>query len=462
MSGRILIADDVATNRIIMKVKLSAASYEVIQAETAAKVLETASRNPPDLFILDVVMADKSGLDLCRTLRSNPVTRSVPIIMVSVRNDTETRLAALAAGADEFLSKPIDEMILLARVRNLLRARVVGEELERRQGTALELGFAEGAPAFARPGRIALVGARPDVAVGWRNAIEDQFNSPIEVLPKEQVLDSIGRGISTPDVIVVSADFGQAGGGLTLLAELRSRNRTRHAAIIVVHDQSDQRSGVTALDMGANDLLTTDCDPKEMVLRIRAQLSRKMQADRLRETVEDGLKLAMIDPLTGLFNRRYALPHLNRIAARATQNNRPFAVMVLDLDHFKRINDTFGHSAGDAVLVEISNRVKNNLRGVDLVARIGGEEFLVVMPDTDWAEARAAAERLRRVTAETPVRLAAGAGEVPVTLSIGVSIGGMANYDTALVQTLVDRADRALMGAKTHGRNQVTFGKSAA
>jgi len=460
MSGRILIADCVATNRIVMNVKLSAASYDVIQAESGSQVLELAFENPPDLLILDMELGNPDGIETCLKLRENLATQAIPVILVSAECTTENRLAALSAGADEFLSKPLDEVNLLARVRNLLRARVVGEELERRQGTALELGFAEPAPVFARPERIALVATDPETAVSWRNNIKTDFSCPIDVLPKEQVLNSIGRDASPPDVIVLSADSDIRPGGLTLLAELRSRNATRHAAIIVVHDQDDQQSGVTALDMGANDLLTTQCDAKEMVLRIRSQLSRKQQADRLRETVEDNLRLAMIDPLTGLFNRRYALPHLSRVAARARTKDRSFAVMVLDLDYFKRINDTYGHSAGDAVLVEVSNRIKNNLRSVDLVSRIGGEEFLVVMPDTDLSEARSAAERLRRVTAEAPVCLPNRKKEIAVTLSIGVSLGGTGGQYETPVQTLVDQADRALMGAKSEGRNQVTIGKT--
>ena len=182
-----------------------------------------------------------------------------------------------------------------------------------------------------------------------------------------------------------------------------------------------------------------------MALRIRRQLDRKAQADRLRATVEDGLKLAMTDPLTGLFNRRYALPHLSRIAARALAENRPFAVMVLDIDRFKLVNDQYGHAAGDTVLREVALRVKDNLRSVDLVARFGGEEFLVAMPDTDLTSARLAAERLRAVVENTPVTLPNGTGQVQVTLSIGVAIGGLPDVEKETVERLVDCADQALL-----------------
>ena len=462
MPGRILIADSVATSRITMKVRMSAATYNVFLAETGQQVLDLAALDPPDLFILDIDLPDIGGINLCQRLRAQPALRAVPILLISAHSDTATRLRGLAAGADEFLTKPTDETTLLARVRNLLRARVVAEELKLRQGTALELGFSEAPTPFQTASRITLVASSPKVAVGWRSSLRGRLKDSIEVLPKDQVLAAIREAKSGPDVIVISSDMGQPGNGLTLLAELRSRSKTRHSAVIVVHPEADQAVAVSALDMGANDLLTVGCDPQEMALRIQNQMVRKRQADRLRNTVEDSLKLALIDPLTGLFNRRYALPHLSRIAASAATSGHPFAVMVLDLDHFKRINDRYGHSAGDAVLREVSQRVKNNLRSVDLVARIGGEEFLVVMPDTDLTQARAAAERLREVTADHPVRLADDQGEIPVTISIGFSIGGMTGDPASPVQKLVDLADHALMDAKSEGRNQVTFGQSAA
>ncbi len=462
MSGRILIADSVATNRIIMKVKLSAASYGVVQAETAASVLNSLEEDLPDLFIIDVDLPDLDGITLCRKIREDPATTDIPLIIVSTRTDSPTRLAALRAGADEFLPKPLDEMILLARVRNLIRSRALSEELKLREGTAARLGFAEPVTAFTRPERVLLVARRPDIALGWRRSIEGRVSAEIEVMPYEQLLDSTSKSREKPDLIVIPAGLKSGASGLILLAELRSRAETRHAAILVVHDDGDLFSAIAALDMGADDVLTASCDATEMSLRIRRQLDRKAQADRLRATVEDGLKLAMTDPLTGLFNRRYALPHLSRMAKRALAESRPFAVMVLDVDRFKRVNDRHGHAAGDAVLREIARRIKDKLRSVDLVARLGGEEFLVAMPDTDIDAARVAAERLRKVIENAPVMLQHLPSKgVAVTVSIGVAIGGTPD-GTENVERLVDCADRALLWAKSGGRNQVTFGQSAA
>ena len=171
----------------------------------------------------------------------------------------------------------------------------------------------------------------------------------IEVLTPEAALDEADRPRAA-DAFILDADLARPGGGLSLLTDLRSRPGTRHAALLFAHRADDAGTGAAALDMGANDLVPIDADPAEMAIRLRTQLGRKREADRLRRTVEDGMRLAATDALTGLFNRRYALAYLERVAREAAARQGAFAVMVADIDHFKRINDLHGHAAGDAVL----------------------------------------------------------------------------------------------------------------
>ncbi len=177
--------------------------------------------------------------------------------------------------------------------------------------------------------------------------------------------------------------------------------------------------------------------------------------------MQDSLRLALIDPLTGLHNRRYALPRLAAIAAQAAEAGTDFAVMVVDLDRFKQVNDLHGHGAGDQVLVEVSRRLAANLRGSDLLARIGGEEFLVVLPDTGMTDARQIAERLCAAVDERPIRLATGLG-LTVTVSIGVAVARGSAGGPGRVEAVVEQADLALLESKGSGRNQVTFRRSAA
>ncbi len=468
MAGRVLIADDLATNRIVLKVKLSAASYDVIQATSSDELLQRARQDRPDLVIIDGAFQNDRAIDLCQDLKDNPETAAIPVLIVAADFSAADRLAALHAGAFDVLEKPFDSASLLARVRNILRVKSIEQELLLRRGTALELGFQEPAASFSRPAQVVVVeGASGGERGGggdtsWQDPFRQQAPCHIHRISHENLLETIGTDRLVPDVIVLPAQIEGDADGLFLLAELRSRHATRHAAIVVTNRRQIPDAGITALDMGASDVIDAGTPGSEVAFRLLRQLRRKLDADRLRDTLRDGLRLAMTDPLTGLFNRRYALPHLARVAENAASCGHPFAVMVLDLDRFKRINDTYGHAAGDRVLCEVAARLRSNVRSVDLIARIGGEEFLVVMPDTDLKSARIAAERLRRVTSDSPIALGDGNDPIVVTTSIGVSICGRDGDGSAPVEAMMARADQALLGAKSTGRNQVMFENRAA
>lgn len=461
MAGKILIVDDVATNRIVLKVKLASAYYHTLQAATGTDALRIAREAQPDVILLDVNLPDIDGIEICRRLKADVATCLIPVVMVTSKCAQETRLAALRAGADDCFAKPVNEAVLLARLRSLLRARETEQELRLRDSTRQELGFAEAVAGFTAPATVALVAAETHTAMTWKRDLAAHMSHSLIVTTRDEAL--IDRpGQSVPDVFVIAADISQPGEGLRLMSELRSRQATRYAAICIALGSAGRDTAAMALDLGASDLIPSDATPEEMALRIRTQLARKRNADRLRASVQDGLRMAVTDPLTGLYNRRYALPHVARIAEQAQTDGRHFAVMVLDLDRFKAVNDTWGHAAGDAVLVEVAARLRSNLRAVDLVARIGGEEFLVALPDTSLPAARSTAERLRSVIEEKPVRLPNGDGEVEVTLSIGLAMGGGQTAGGFGVEEIVGDADKALLGSKSEGRNQVTVSQTAA
>ncbi|GAA0310597.1 diguanylate cyclase [Rhodovulum strictum] len=465
MSRRILIVDDVATNRIVMKVRLSEAHYDVIQARDGASALLAARRERPDLILMDMALPDMEATDLCRALKSHPETAEIPLIVVAGARSADAKMRALEAGADEFLSKPLDEMILLARVRNLLRARETAEELALRNGTHRALGFAEAAEPFVPPGRVALIAADPRTGLTWRAGLSPLLSETLATINRAEALAAHADQPGA-DVFVIDSRLAPEGAGLRLVSELRAHSATRHAAVLVVVPEAARETAAMALDLGANDLVVGPVDAQELAIRIRSQLRRKHQADRLRATVEDGLRLAVTDPLTGLFNRRYALPHLARIAERAAETGRGYAVMLLDLDRFKQVNDRFGHAAGDAVLVEVARRLQDNLRPVDLVARIGGEEFMVALPETGFEQACAAAERLRTAVGAQSVAVPGDVGRIAVTISVGVAFGGdqpVAEGDAETeINALMAQADRALYAAKASGRNTVEISRTAA
>lgn len=467
MQGKILIVDAISTNRIVLKVKLASAFYEVVQAATADEACVAALRHDPDLIISAMALPDCDSAELCRKLQRNPQTRAIPMMVIGCRPNADSRLEALEAGVHDVMLKPIDDTLLLARVRSLIRAHNTAAEWKMREDTSRALGFAEDPADFGPPGRVIMVGADSARIHGWMSRLTPVLRSGLRYAAPETALRDLMPG-KVPDIFVLVLEDrdNHSGEVLRLLAAIRATAITRHAGILVLQPSPDPGLGAYALDLGADDLMTDGFEVTEMALRVKAMLRRKRLADQLRATVRTGLKAAVSDPLTGLHNRRYAMPHLARVAEHSAATGRSFAVMVADLDHFKRINDLYGHASGDAVLVEAARRLRENLRGVDLVARIGGEEFLIVMPATPLTEARVAARRICRRIGGIGFTVPGAPDPITVTISIGVTIGGLQGKNACErdrdANFLLDAADKALYESKVQGRNQVTMSRPAA
>ena len=462
MVGKILIVDDVATNRIVMKVKLAAAGYVPLLAVDGKTCLQVARLEVPDLILLDLALPDMAGTDVLIQLRADPVLGRTPVVMFSASHAADARLRAFRAGADDFLLKPIDDQTLLARIRGLMRAReaVAGYKAAADSGFSV-LGLAEQAATYLTPGQIALIVSKPETAMRLRRDLTARSPHTVAVMTKDAALAVGMRQDGGPDAFVIEADLATQGDGLRLLSELTSRTNTRHAAYSVM--LGPQTSVAMAYDLGANDVVSERTPPDEIALRLDRLIRRKRESDGARASVQDGLRMAVIDPLTGLHNRRYGLAQLAAISEQALNAGSSFAVLVVDIDRFKTVNDRWGHPAGDAVLVEMANRLRANMRACDLLARVGGEEFLIALPETTLAEARNIAERLCLAIEKAPFTLS-GDMAVPVTISIGLAISesGETPQHIDTVSEIFERADRALMHSKTAGRNMVTVSRTAA
>lgn len=492
MQGTILILDGVSTTRIMLKVQLSAAWYHVVPASRLAGVAQLARRVRPDLIITALTLPDGDARLLPTLLRHDPQLAAIPILAIVGENDRAARLRALAAGMDEALCQPLDDRLLQARIRSLIRAGFSAEDLEL-AAPPPELrdfsapGLSEPVAAFlsapARPrspapspapfltppprGHVALLAGSPATACHWRSALSAISPHQIDIHPFGG-LQALLRG-PAPDAAVIELGAGAAAdAGLRLLADLRARGATRDTAVIAVPAPGDTRLAAEALDRGAHDVMPDGFDEEELTLRLDAQLRRKARSDRLRATLRDGLRAAVRDPMTGLHNRRYAMPRLAEIARAAAEQGHGFAVMLADLDHFKQVNDRHGHPAGDAVLIEAARRLSDAVRPQDLIARMGGEEFLIALPRCGRKEAAALASRLCQRIQATGYRATGVADPIHMTVSIGVALGDPGSGtdpegDPALVLSrLIRRADRALYAAKRSGRNKVTLARMAA
>ncbi len=466
MLGTVLIADGLATNRILLKARLAPMQYRVIQADTAAEA-EAALRGGPVSLVLVAARLPGGGADaVAAAIRTMPLARRPGLIVLADDADAAHRRHHLQQGADDVLPRRIDDLILQARIRSLIRTRLAEDDSHLGEATSRALGFAETPAGFAGQAQVALICADVATAACWQSRLGARVAA---ALRSHGFADTLGAMTSAPlpDVFVIGLTGARGRTGLRLLADLRARPATREAPVIALLDRPDGALAAEALDLGASDLMLAGFDAEELALRLAAQIASKRDRDRLRATMETGLRAAVIDPMTGLYNRRYALPHLAEAAARTRRAGSPLAVMLADLDHFKRINDLYGHAAGDAVLSEAARRLTAAVGEAGLVARVGGEEFLIVLPDTDEGLAAELGERLRLAVGLHPVRLGGDGVPMRVTVSIGVVVirplpGADTVAESVDAQALVAMADRALYRAKGAGRNTVNAVQGAA
>jgi two-component system cell cycle response regulator len=459
MQATLLIVDSVAAHRETTKGKLSTGWYDVATACSGKDALRRLAEQPADLVVVNDTLCDMPVTEFAPLLRARLGNGTPPLLALTAQ--VEAREPMLRAGVEDVLPFPVDGEFLLARIRSVLRATASEAEWRLRDGTSRALGFAEPAQHFERP--------VPVLRVGDPAAMSDE--EPARRVPGLD-MQRIDLGAVMPrmdiaarcSVLRIDLPESQPERGLSLLADLRANAGTRHKAILVCAPAGRGDLAARALDLGADEAIAGPMPDGEMSLRASRLHKRREINDSLRATIRSGAEAAIRDPLTGLYNRRYALPHLERVAEQSRISGRPFAVMIADLDHFKQVNDWYGHEAGDVVLEECARRLQHNMRAVDLVARIGGEEFLVVLPGTDLAAARTAAERLCQRISERPMIIPDQNVAIDMTISVGLAVSRGLSYGDAdnSPKAMLARADRALYGAKATGRNRFMLGQEAA
>jgi two-component system cell cycle response regulator len=455
VSARILVIDDIDANVRLLEAKLTADYYEVLTATDGVTGIAMAGAEQPDIILLDVMMPGLDGFQVCRRLKEDPATRHIPVVLITALDGRADRIAGLEAGADEFLTKPIDDIILFARVRSLTRLKLVMDELREREQSGRRAGVIGGAAS-----RLAGAGGRVLIVDDNERQAQRLISElGVEHRPVAEG-DMIKAQISARgpvDLVIVNATS-RGFDGMRFAAQLRSHETTRHLPILALIDPDDRARVIKALDIGVNDVLSRPVDPQELAARVRTQIKRKRYTDLLRSNLDRSLEAAVTDQLTGLHNRRYMSSQLKALVARAVKGGEPVAALLLDVDHFKKINDNFGHDAGDEVLKEFAVRLASNVRAMDLPCRHGGEEFVVIMPETGIEAAHRIAERIRLHVAGSPFRVANGAHILSVTISIGVA-ATIGEGDTP--EALLKRADQALYEAKKTGRNKTIIAKAA-
>lgn len=459
MGRRILIVDALPTRRIVMKAKLSAAHYDVVMACDLREARAKLKASPCDVIFMDAGlegMGGKTVFSFCTGIKTNPLTRSVPVIMTTDTGNDAQIMAAFRAGFDEVIRRPVGERVLLAQLRAVMRRCAADGGGPQDQLVLEELSAARDEDPV-RPARIAVIARTRSQAQSCAREMKAASAVPMALDVRDfgsVLLENENVSAAAIDTIVLMVAAGEEEAALTQLSDLRSSAVGTGAGLIMTLEQDRSIFAARAFDLGADNVVSSDISATELALRARKQARYKQGQDARRQSLHNGLRLAVTDPLTGLYNRRYATRKLAQIAASGEE----YGLLMLDLDHFKKINDLHGHAAGDDVLTHTSEVLGANLRDSDLLARIGGEEFLVALPGATRAQAVATAERLRKVIDRARIPLSKGGPSLKVTMSIGLFHSDGAAIE---VDELLARADTALYRSKAHGRNRVSISKAA-
>lgn len=460
VQGTILVLDGTSTNRIMLKVQLTAAWYHVVQAEKLQGLAGLLSRTRPDLVLVAQTLPDGSAADVKRLVMANPELADVPVVAIAPQNDKAARLQALSDGLDDVLATPFKDTLLLARVRSLLRARADTQELQLGGGSH-PVGFAEPATVLITPSKsahVAILTQSARIGTLWKSALSEKSHHSLSTHAASNMRALLSGPV--PDAILIEIDTTAA--GLNTLADLKSRGATRRTVLIAVLADENATMASEALDRGADAVCMGGFYVEEVQLHLDNQITRKARMDQMRASLKRGLAESWVDPLTGLHNRRYAMQAMDQMARQPSHTGHGFVVMLADLDHFKTINDRFGHVSGDQVLTEAARRMKRTVGAAGFVARIGGEEFMIGLPDRSQAGAMDLAKTLRDCISKTPFSLPDTSAPVPVTISIGLTAPIPPLPPGDPVERLLKSADTALYAAKKAGRNQVRIRQSAA
>jgi two-component system cell cycle response regulator len=453
VTARVLIVDDIPTNVRLLEARLTAEYFEVVTATSGQQALDICASSDIDIVLLDVMMPEMDGFEVCKRLKSSHKTHHLPVLMITALDQPSDRVRGLEVGADDFLTKPVDDVQLLARVKSLVRLKALTDELRARAMTGQQIAVEDAIRAMdmisPSGGSILVVDTDQRHAERLRNYLSPEHRVDILTQPADAVFQVTGAQYELAIITMALTDFDP----LRVCSQIRTLEHTRALPIILVSDDADKPRVVRALDLGVNDFITRPVERNELAARVRTQIRRHRYAMELRQSVNNTMAMAVTDDMTGLYNRRYFDRHLGVMLGKAQSQDRDMALMILDIDHFKSVNDNYGHDIGDAVLKEFAARLKRNIRGVDLACRFGGEEFVVLMPDTDYRQAEAIAERVRQSISERNFDIGAER-QLAVTVSAGVTLNE-ARSDTP--ETLIKRADVALYRAKREGRNRVVF-----
>lgn len=446
---RVLIAEDSVVARKLLERNLQQMGYEVVAAEDGAKAWEAYQHAPTPIVITDWEMPGMSGVELCRAIRQHPSEHYTYLMMLTARGQKEDKLQALEAGADAFLNKPLDLAELQANLRVAERILQAEADLQAQKQQLQDLNeeLASQNEQLQQSYRLVEYANRRFVEL-FEHVPVACFTVDMEGSIREWNLAAQQLYGYTKEEVLFQPFYARVFRGATAshIHDILQRVMQGSAITGIESEDYDSEGNLHYVIRSVFPIRNPNREVVGAIVAVVDVTYRAEYENQLKALNQKLQSLAITDGLTGLHNHRAFQDYLEEQFQVAMRNKQPLALLLMDVDHFKHYNDTYGHQAGDEVLRQVAQILQANVREGDFVARYGGEEFVVVLPRADWESAVAVAERLRRAVESAEWHLR------PVTGSFGVAC---LRPDMETRQELIEAADQALYQAKKNGRNRV-------
>jgi two-component system cell cycle response regulator len=445
MPGRILVADSTVNNRIALKTVLNSEYFDAICVDDAQSVSRAVLKHQPDVILMATHLGREDGYQIAKKLKLNAFSAHIPVVLYTSAAEQVDWGKALVNLVDDVQIYPQHEANLISRLRLLYRQKVELDSLKTHANAADQFGFND--ITVERPTQ-RLVKSKVAI-INHRTQTTDFDLDPI--IGNSYALSSDCKPANirkNTDLIVLQSADAQC----RLVSDFQVDPRTKHIPILALVDKQTNAHSKRLFELGAQECLFSTAPAPQINTRIQSLIASSQHKSNLRSLLDERVKEAYFDPLTGLYNRRHAQQYLSKCFQQSQKGHNSLIALMLDIDNFKSVNDTLGHIGGDAVLQQIAKRLSKNLRRVDMVARMGGEEFLVLLPNTPMKRGLEIAERLRRLIEEKPFQTNAEHKTQDITISIGIA--KLSKHHT-YASDLVNSADQALYQAKEDGRNCV-------
>jgi|GEM_PF-2879808 len=438
MPGRILIADSIANNRIALKTTLVSEYFETICVADANAISQAVLKFQPDLILMATHLGRHDSYEICKKLKLNAFSAHIPVVLYTNTSKQIDWGKALINLVDDVQLYPQDQVRLISRLRLLYRQKVELDSLKTHANASDQFGFNDITVEFPSQrltkSKVAIINHRTkDIDFHLDPLIGTSYNLSSDCAPND-----IRK--NTDLIIIQSADA-----QCRLLSNLQENAATKHIPTLCLVDKTAGVQIKRLYELGALECLLSTAPSPQINTRIQSLIAINQHKSKLRGLLNERVKEACIDPLTGLYNRRHAQQYLSKHFHQAQKNGRALVALMLDIDRFKVVNDTLGHIGGDAILQQIATRLSDNVRRVDMVARMGGEEFLVLIPDASMERALEIAERLRHLVEHNPFEIRSHKINQKITVSIGIARRAKRHKHAS---DLINSADQALYKAK--------------